>query len=602
MSMTRDETQAVIDRTNQYSMDVAMQVDVTIADRFEELVAERPDTLFLIYADQAISYRQFDERANAYARIAVDHGVKKGDAVALMMENRPEFLYAWFGALKVGAATALINTGARSDAMTHAVTLVDCKLAFVGAECGDNYLTGDDLPARVPTIDVPDLENPELAFAAGSDAIALADAMASAESASYDRSLRAGLKNSDTACYMYTSGTTGLPKAAYITHSKWLATGQRWLSMAGIEASDIFYCPIPIYHGAGLMSMFSSVLAVGSTCVLRRRFSARNFWKDIAKHKVTVFIYVGEICRYLLGSPPSDYEKNHTVRLIWGAGLGIDIWQPFVDRFGSHIKIYEGWGSTESNCNLANIDNQPGSCGRIPYWDKTFMRMVKYDVENDDYVRDENGFLQLAEAGEVGELLGQVHTGSGQIVSPFDGYTNKEATEKKLQRDVFEKGDCWFSTGDLFRCDADGYFYFVDRIGDTYRWKSENVSTTEVVHQLTDYADAEIINIYGVKVPGMEGRAGMAAVVMAGDASFDGAAFYAIAVDKLQSYAVPLFVRVVEQMDMTGSFKLRKVDLQRDGYNPDKVDGPLYVLDHAAQCYTPYSVAALDALGVPVDN
>ena len=226
------------------------------------------------------------------------------------------------------------------------------------------------------------------------------------------------------------------------------------------------------------------------------------------------------------------------------------------------------------------------------------MRMVKYSVEEDLHPRGEDGFFQIAGPGEVGELLGQVHTGDGTIVSPFDGYNDDEATAKKLFRDVFEIGDCWFRTGDLFRYDEEGYFFFVDRVGDTYRWKSENVSTTEVAQQLSAYTDAEMVNVYGVKVPATEGRAGMAAIGMAPGRQFDSTAFYAVAQANLPPYAMPLFVRISAQMDLTGTFKLRKVDLLAEGYDPSRFEDALYLLDHANATYSPYSEEGLQALDV----
>ena len=498
--------------------------------------------------------------------------------------------------MKLGVYTALLNTGARGDAVSHAVTTVDCRLAFVGRECSEHYLSAQGLCDSVPGIEVPEAGAGEQRAAEGM--ISLADATAGALDSEFYPALRRGLKNSETAAYIFTSGTTGLPKAAYITHSKWISTGQRWLAMTDLHSEDIFYCVLPIFHGAGLMSLFSTVLAVGGCCVLRRKFSARNFWKDVAAHRVTCFIYVGEICRYLVATDPEPEELDHGVRVMLGAGMGIDVWNQFTRRFGDHIGIYEGWGSTESNCNLSNVENVPGCCGRIPYWDKTFMRVVKYSVEDDVHPLGEGGFFQVAGPGEVGELLGQVQTGDGTLVSPFDGYSDDAATAKKILQDVFEPGDRWFRTGDLFRYDEEGYFYFVDRVGDTYRWKSENVSTTEVAQQLSAYADAELINIYGVQVPDAEGRAGMAAVSMVAGTHFDPAAFYQIATSTLPPYAVPLFVRISEQMDLTGTFKLRKVDLQAGGYDPARFQDALYLLDHASGTYSPYSEEILQALGV----
>jgi fatty-acyl-CoA synthase len=278
--------------------------------------------------------------------------------------------------------------------------------------------------------------------------------------------------------------------------------------------------------------------------------------------------------------------------------MGVDVWPKFVLRFGSHLRIFEGWGSTEANCNMANVDNTPGACGRVPFVERNILRHVKYDIETGTHLRGDNGFLIEAEPGEVGEMLGWVSMGNGTVISPFDGYSNTGANEGKLLRNVFEQGDCWFRTGDLMRCDQQRYFYFVDRIGDTFRWKSENVSTTEVEQQLSLYSDAELISIYGVKVPQQEGRAGMAGITMKPTHEFDAKIFYAIVAANLPSYAQPLFVRICMQMDITETFKLRKIDYQRQGYNPNKFSDQLFVLDKANQTFSAYNNALLNTLGI----
>jgi fatty-acyl-CoA synthase len=367
--------------------------------------------------------------------------------------------------------------------------------------------------------------------------------------------------------------------------------------MAGSSSDDIFYCVLPLFHGAGLMSMFSTVIATGAPCLLRRKFSASNFWLDIADYGVTCFIYVGEICRYLINTPAVKEEQNNQLKYVIGSGMGVDVWSKFVQRFGSHLRIYEGWGSTEANCNMANVDNTPGACGRVPFVERNILRHVKYDIETDTHPQDDNGFLIEAKPDEVGEMLGWVSMGNGTVISPFDGYSNSVASEKKLLRNVFERGDCWFRTGDLMRCDSQRYFYFVDRIGDTFRWKSENVSTTEVEQQLSLYDEAELISIYGVKIPQQEGRAGMAAITMKLGCAFDANTFYAIVAANLPSYAQPLFVRVCAHMDMTATFKLRKIDYQRQGYNPNAFTDQLFLLDKANQTYTAYNSDLLNALG-----
>jgi fatty-acyl-CoA synthase len=275
-----------------------------------------------------------------------------------------------------------------------------------------------------------------------------------------------------------------------------------------------------------------------------------------------------------------------------GAGLAREIWEQWVSRFGP-MQIYEGWGSTESNTNLINLDNRVGSCGRVPSWEKTNLRIVRFDPETETHVRGPDGFMQLVGVDEPGEAIGMILDLPDQTAGRFEGYTSAEATERKILRDVFRKGDAWWASGDLLRCDADGYCWFVDRIGDTYRWNSENVSTAEVTDQLGDFPGMEALTIYGVKVPGHEGRAGMAAVVMQPGHEFDPAAFWAFAAQRLPRYARPLFVRLPAAADMTGNYKLRKVDLQREGFDTVLVKDPLYVRDDAAGRYVPITPQAL---------
>jgi fatty-acyl-CoA synthase len=279
-----------------------------------------------------------------------------------------------------------------------------------------------------------------------------------------------------------------------------------------------------------------------------------------------------------------------------GAGLAPEVWEQWVERFGD-FEIYEGWGSTESNTNTINVDNRLGSCGRVPFWEKTNLRLVRYDFETDTHVRDENGFLQLCGPNEVGEGIGMIINMPDVVGGRFEGYTSAEATENKILRNVFREGDAWWSSGDLLRCDEDGYCWFVDRVGDTFRWNSENVSTLEVADVLGDFPGLESITVYGVKVPGAEGRAGMAALVLQRGTVFDPAKFWALATSRLPSYAAPLYLRLATTADMTGNYKLRKVDLQREGYDAHLVTDPLFARDDKCQTYRPLKVGELSAVG-----
>jgi len=407
---------------------------------------------------------------------------------------------------------------------------------------------------------------------------------------------RAGLVAGDPALYIFTSGTTGLPKAAVISHARWLITGDVMQTTMDVQPDDCFYCFLPLYHGAASLSAGATAFAAGASLLLRRKFSRTEFWSDVRQHGVTICQYVGEICRFLLTVPAQPSDREHSLRKMVGAGLAPEVWEQWVRRFGE-FEIYEGWGSTESNTNTINLDNRVGSCGRVPFWEKTNLRLVRYDIETDSHPRDENGFLQLCDVDEVGEGIGMIIDIPDVVGGRFEGYTSPEATEKKILRNVFREGDAWWSSGDLLRCDSDGYCWFVDRIGDTFRWNSENVSTAEVADVLGDFPGLDAITVYGVKVPGAEGRAGMAALVLQPGVRFDPAKFWALALDRLPRYAAPIYLRIAPTTDMTGNYKLRKVDLQRQGYDTTLVDDPLYIRDDKLKTYVPLNPALARAVG-----
>ena len=594
MTVSREQTQAKLDLlVAGVSRHVPGQT-YSISDRFEECARECPDRVFLIYNDAEISFAELNRQANRYAHVALEFGVKPGDVGAVMIENRPEFFYAWLGLSKIGAVAALINTQARGKALSHAIEETGSTILFLGAECEARFATVPELATKVKTLYVADGEF-DAVIPRGAQAVGRFVAKASGDNP--PNSLRAEVVGETPAFYVFTSGTTGLPKAAIISHMRWLGVGDGWAAVLGMTSDDVFYCILPLFHGAAGMSLVSNALASRASVVVCRQFSASGFWPDVRKYGVTIVQYVGEICRYLINQPPRDDDKDHPLKRMTGAGITAEVWNRFVDRFGD-VEIYEGWGATEANCSMMNLDGVRGSCGRVPFKDLSNARLVKYDIENDCHVRTGDGFLVECGPGEIGELLGMILDIPGVGAGRFEGYVSAEATENKILRNVFAEGDSWFRSGDLLTQDAQGYFYFSDRIGDTYRWKSENVSTTEVTEALAGYQAAEMVNVYGVTVPGQEGRAGMVALELKPGEQFDPAIFYRQAAEHLPAYAVPLFVRVRTHSDLTLTFKLRKVDLQKAGYGPGNFSDPLYILDREDCTYSPYSEAALHKLGV----
>ncbi len=593
MTVSRKQTQAKLDLLIAAVSKHVPEQTYTVADRFEECAQQYPDRIFLICEDVEISFAELNRQANRYAHVALESGIKPGDVGAVMIENRPEFFYAWLGLAKIGAIAALLNTQARRTALSHAIEETGSKILFLGSECAEKFATVEGLAEKLRCFYVAD--GAPGTVPAGVEP--LADALSAASNTNPAPSLRADVVGETPVFYVFTSGTTGLPKAAIISHMRWLGVGDGWAAVLGMTAEDVFYCILPLFHGAAGMSLVSNALACGAPIVLCRAFSASRFWPDVRKHGVTIFQYVGEVCRYLINRAPQDNDKDHSLKKMTGAGMTAEVWRSFVQRFGD-IQIVEGWGATEANCSMMNLDGVMGSCGRIPFKELSNARLVKYDIENDCHLRSDDGYLIECEPGETGELLGMVLNIPGVGAGRFEGYVSAQATENKILRNVFTEGDAWFQSGDLFIEDAEGYFYFSDRIGDTYRWKSENVSTTEVTRALEGYQPAEMVNVYGVAVPGQEGRAGMVAIELKRGEAFDPMMFYAQATEKLAAYAVPLFVRVRAQSDLTVTFKLRKVDLQKAGYDPNSTNDPLYVLDKAAGTYVPYSEAALKKLGV----
>ena len=568
----------------------------SVADMLEERAADASDRQFILFEDRALTFAQMNASANRVAYAARAAGLAPGSVVALMMDNRLEFPMVWLGLAKVGIVTALLNTSAHGRVLRHALEQTGAEALIYGSECAERVASLE--PAQLPPL-LFEARHPDGAGASSIAALtarSLEAAMAEASETNPPRSARAHVVLGDPLYYIFTSGTTGLPKAALMSHLRFLNAGGVIAGLLELTRADVLYNVLPLYHGAGGMVVISAALHVGIPIVLKRRFSVGDFWDDVRRHRITAWYYIGEVCRYLLNQPPRPDDRAHTLKRMSGAGLKADVWRQFQERFGIEL-ICEGLGSTEANYGITNVDNKVGSVGRLPYPERSNIRVVRYDVERGEYARDADGRLIVCKAGEVGELIAEVLQGPG-AAGFFEGYTSAEATEAKLLRNVFRPGDCWVRSGDLVRHDADDYYYFVDRVGDTFRWKSENVSTDEVAAVLAQFEGPAVVNVYGVRVPGTEGRAGMVALTYADGARFDPRAFYTFTSAALAPYAVPLFVRISPDADLTTTFKLRKIELQRTGYDPRRTRDPLFVRDARAGTYVPLTEASLAALGL----
>ncbi len=567
--------------------DIHKHPDRTFPDVIEGLAATKPNNIAILFEDRKITYREFNEAANRYARWAKAQGIGRGEVVALMMENRPEYLIAWLGVLKAGGAAALINTNLVKAPLAHSLNISSAQHLILGSELAESYATAADL-----------LEKPMQAWATGGGVQGAQDldaALASQSGDALPSDIRTGLTINDNALYIYTSGTTGNPKAARIPHVRLLTMMGGFSAAANAKEKDRMYCVLPLYHSAGGVCAVGTVLTVGGAIIIRRKFSAREFFSDCTKYKATLIQYIGELCRYLLNSEPNSKERKHKIRLAIGNGLRPEIWPAFQKRFNIP-SVLEFYGATEGNVALMNYDGTVGAVGRIPGWAKKKfnVELVRFNTETEQVVRGADGFCIKCAPGEAGEAIGKISNDPNTPTGRFEGYAKKEETEKKILRDVFEKGDEWFRTGDLLRQDKHGYFYFVDRIGDTFRWKGENVSTNEVSEAISVFPGIKEANVYGVVIPGTDGRAGMAAIVC--DPGIDLEKLRKHIDKELPDYARPLFIRLSHEIEVTGTFKHRKVDLVKEGIDLALVKEPIYFNSPAEKKFVPLDQALHDKI------
>lgn len=532
-----------------------------------------PDQLALKFGDSQWTYAEFNAWVNRIAELFRRDGVGSGDVVGILSENRPGVLACVAAAVKLGAIAGMLNHNQRGEVLTHSIKLISPKVIVVGAE---------SIEALATTTHGPGVDGIRY-YAMGSNEDAeLPGAYQDLDRVTVDLpssnpASTAEVQLKQPCFYIFTSGTTGLPKASIMTHYRWIR------SMAGVgqmalrlKRSDVIYLPLPLYHNNALTVTWSAAMSAGCCVALTRKFSATRFWDEVRHYEATAFCYIGELCRYLLNQPPTAADRQHRIRVIVGNGLRPEIWDDFEKRFGIE-NINEFYGASECNVAFINALGARRSAGFCPL----SFAVVEYDAVNDKPVRDTAGFLGKVPKGGVGLLISEVTD-----KTPYDGYTDATASEKKLLRDVFKKGDCWFNSGDLVRDQGMRHIQFVDRVGDTFRWKGENVATTEIEAAMTAFPQIEQAVVYGVEVPNTDGRAGMAAITLKHEVrQLDGEGLSRQLQTALPAYAVPLFLRLRDHQDTTGTFKYRKVELKEEGFDPAKVSEPLYVLLDRARGY-----------------
>jgi fatty-acyl-CoA synthase len=544
----------------------------TLPAVIDELAVRQPDAPALLSDVECLSFAALADRARRYAAWALDQGLGKGDVVALMMPNRPECLAIWLGLSRLGVTTALINTNLRGDSLAHCLKVAGARAIIVDASL--------EL-ALLPVLRRLDRPRTWLHGAGESNWPRIDDAI---EAIGDDALAAVGppvVTLGDRALLIYTSGTTGLPKAANVSHHRVMSWASWFAGLIDIQPTDRLYDCLPLCHSAGGVAAIGAALSAGASVVVAEKFSASRFWDDVARWECTLFQYIGELCRYLLAAPDHPKERAHALRLACGNGLAADVWEAFQARFAVP-RILEFYAATEGNFSLYNVEGKPGAIGRLPGFlaHRFPAAIVRFDTATGAPVRGDDGRCIRCERGEIGEAIGRVSLrGAGR----FEGYTDAGATETKLLRDVFEPGDAWVRTGDLMYTDEQGFWWFVDRIGDTFRWKGENVAAAEVAAAIRSFAGVQDASVYGVEVPGASGKAGMAAIVAGPD--LDLAALRAHLIARLPDYARPVFLRLAPSLEVTETFKQKKQSLAAEGWDPTRIADPLFVEDRAAAAY-----------------
>lgn len=530
----------------------------SIGKVFQERAAQYADRVFLKFGDERITYREANETVNRYAAVLAAKGVGHGDVVGVMLRNSPDAVLLMLAIVKCGAVAGMLNYHQRGKVLAHSIGLLKATAVVAETDLIDPIVECEAETNGLITVE----ELRRLAATAPTTNPASASAVLA----------------KDKAFYIFTSGTTGMPKASVMTHYRWLRAlaGFGGLGLR-LHSDDTLYCCLPLYHNNALTVSVGSALNSGAALALGKSFSASRFWDEVISYGATAFVYIGEICGYLLNQPPKPTDRAHNVRVIVGNGLRPAIWDEFTQRFGIP-RVCEFYAASEGNTAFVNVFNVSKSTGICP----SPVAFVEYDADSGEPARGADGRLRKVKRGEPGLMLSKI-----SALQPFDGYTDKAASEKKLVRDAFKDGDVWFNTGDLMRSQGLGHAAFADRLGDTFRWKGENVATTEVEAALAGNPAIEECTVFGVEVPGAGGRAGMAAIQLKADHDFDGKAIADAFYGHLPAYAVPLFVRVVPELAHTSTFKSQKVDLRKQGYGPD-VSDPLYVLAGRDEGYVPF--------------
>ncbi len=544
-------------------MTINRENNISFGHVIESNAIEYADNTVLLFENQSFTYKEYNEIVNQYAHYFISLGLKKGDTIDLLMKNRPEYLII-IGALgKLGAMISLVNADQKEQSLLHSISITLGDVILVGEESLDSFeaIRGQLELTNQKLIFSPDLGE----VPCPADYINLSEAIK--EFPKDNPSTTQDIVTHSHFLYIFTSGTTGLPKAAFYPHQRLVCGGIFMGRILGqFTSDDILYLTTPLFHSNSLTAGIGAMFAAGGTLALARKFSVSRFWDDVRKYKATVFNYVGELCRYLHNQPPKPDDADNTVKKIIGNGLRPEMWIEFKKRFDIS-RVCEFYGATEAGGMFSNLLNYDLTCG----YNQAVYAIVKYDIEEDMPVRNEKGRMKKVTPGEAGLLLFPFNK-DGQ----FSGYKDKKATEAKLYHDVFKDGDTWINTGDMLRSQGCNHAMFVDRLGDTFRWKGHNVSTTEVERIFNDHDQILLASVYPVQIPGTDGRAGMGAFTASVSVEeFDFKVLFEQLNKNLPPYAVPIFLRFKSEISTTSTFKLKKSTLKKESFNLEDIDDNL---------------------------
>ncbi|MGD0857618.1 MAG: long-chain-acyl-CoA synthetase [Dehalococcoidia bacterium] len=559
----------------------------------EQAAAKYPDRIAVKWDDKDdpvglsqvvvphVKYRAFNEGANRYANYFLERGFKKGDIICLLLANRVELLQLHVAAAKIGAISSMLNTGWRGRTLAYALKLNSATAIIVGEEHLDLFKEAGP--------EIEGMQGVHIFYVADRGAVPapkgmvdLKEATTEVPTANPPTTPKVGIN--DPCHLVFTSGTTGgMPKAAFVMHKTLVENAHAAQMTIDLQKNDTIYIPLPFFHSTALGGGWPPAVLAGAAVALRRKFSATHFWNDTRKFRATKFWYVGEMCRYLMNQPLRPDDAANPVECMVGNGLRPEIWKAFKQRFDILV-VNESYGASEMPSGFLNQYNFDCTVGRAA----KINAVVKYDIDEDKPILNRDGFMEKCDYGDVGLLIIEVSESE-----PLMGYTSKEETEKKLLRDVFVKGDCWFNTGDLMRNIGFGHRQFVDRLGDTYRWHGENVSTTEVESVLDSFPQIYMSAVYGINIPGTEGRAGMATIMLLNTKpeEFDFRGLAEILKKELADFAVPRFIRIKDELEQTPSMKFKKGQLKQESYDIEKISDPVYVLLPGAAEYIPLTAA-----------